>query len=135
MITVMIGGDFGRLHQGHIDHILKSYALGDFLYIVTHPDEGIRERKHYEPIPLWARIIMLRGILSLVGGKGEVILALDSDGSMVETLRHYHPTFYAKGGEYNDQNMLPSEVKICKEMGIQIIYGVGERLSQSRDLQ
>ena len=78
---------------------------------------------------------MLRGILNLVGGKGEVILALDSDGSMVETLRSYRPTFYAKGGEYNDQNMLSAEVSVCKEIGTCLIYGVGERLAQSRDLQ
>ena len=134
-VTTLIAGDFGRLHAGHLDHIMKAYALGDWLIIATHTDEGIKARKGYEPIPLWARVIFLRSILSLLGGAGEVVLAKDTDGLVAKTLTHYHPDIFAKGGGYNEDNMPKREKEVCKRLGIKIVYGVGERLNQSRDLK
>ena len=130
----LVAGDFGIIHQGHIDHIIKAYMLADWLIIATHPDEGIKERKGYIPIPLWARMMILKGLLNILGGQGQVVLAKDKDGGCVKTLRHYRPTFFIKGGEYNKDNLPKNEIEVCEELGIQIIYGVGERLSESRKL-
>ena len=133
-MNILIAGDFGILHQGHLDHIIKAYYLGDWLIIVTHTDESIKARKKYEPIPLWGRIVMLRAIIKLLGGQGEVVLAPDKDGKCAEALRFHKPDIFAKGGEYNESNLPKEELDICDELGIQIIYGVGERLAQSREL-
>src|SRR3990167_8409747 len=132
-MTVLVAGDFGHFHQGHLDHIMKAYALGDFLIIVTHTDQSILERKGYEPIPLWARITMLRAILSLLGGKGKVVLAEDKDGKCYKSLEKYHPDIFAKGGDRADEASLPlEEVEVCRVNGIKIIYGVGQHLNDSR---
>ena len=133
-ITVMVAGDFGRLHEGHLDHIVKAYGLGDKLYIVTHTDESIAARKSYKPMPLWARVMVLRGILTLLGGKGEIIIAKDDDGKCVRTLRALQPDIFAKGGAYTHETIPAEELAICDELDIQIIYNVGERLNQSRDV-
>ena len=132
MKTVMIAGDFGKIHSGHLLHIAKAYQLGDWLYIVTHYDYEITERKHYIPDPLESRVFMLNTFLKGLGGHGEVIMALDRDETVAATIRHLSPNIFAKGGEYNLQNLPPSEIEACKEVGCEIMFGIGETLNQSR---
>ena len=134
MVKVLIAGDFGLLHHGHIDHICKAYLMSDWLIIATHPDESIIERKKYNPIPLWARIALLKGLLNLLGGQGEVVLADDTNGECTKTLAHYRPDIFAKGGDRISGNLPLKEVELCNKLGIRIVYGVGEQLATSHDL-
>lgn len=132
MKTVMIAGDFGKIHSGHLLHIAKAYQLGGWLYIVTHYDYEIIERKGYIPDSLESRVFMLNTFLKGLGGMGEVIMALDRDGTVAATIKYLGPNIFAKGGEYNLQNMPPSEIEVCKEVGCEIRFGIGETLNQSR---
>ncbi len=133
-LKILICGDFGIIHEGHLDHIIKAYQLGDYLTIVTHSDESIKERKNYKPISLWARVMILRGIINLLGGEGRVVLAKDTDGKCVKTLRHYKPDIFAKGGDRTPDTMPEEELKVCEELGIKIIYGIGDLLNSSREI-
>jgi len=134
MKTVMVSGDFGIIHEGHVDHIIKAYALGDWLIIVTHTDDSIVTRKSYNPTPLWARIILLRGILAVLGGRGEVVVAKDADGKSTNTIERIAPDIYAKGGDRVPGNIPQEEVDVCREVGCEIIYGVGRKLNSSTEL-
>jgi cytidyltransferase-like protein len=135
MAIVMIAGDFGKLHAGHLDHILKAAKLGDFLIVITHPDAGIRSRKGYDPDPLEERIIKLSRILNDNKISGMVGVSLDSDGTVKKTLESYLPNIFAKGGDRRcDADMPPSEVKVCKRLGIEIRYGIGDKLGESRQM-
>ncbi len=134
MKTVMVSGDFGRIHEGHIDHIMKAYALGDWLIVVTHTDESIMARKPYVPAPIWARIILLRGIVATLGGRGEVIIAKDTNGKSTKTLEWLRPNVFAKGGDRVPGNLPQEELDICKEIGCEIIYGVGGNINHSTKL-
>jgi bifunctional ADP-heptose synthase (sugar kinase/adenylyltransferase) len=132
MKTVMVAGDFGKIHSGHLLHIAKAYELGDWLYIVTHYDYEITERKGYIPDLLENRVFILNTFLKGLGGYGEVIMALDRDGTVAATIKYLGPNIFAKGGEYNLQNMPSLEIDACKEVGCEIIFGIGETLNQSR---
>ena len=134
MKTVMVSGDFGRIHEGHIDHIIKAYALGDWLVIATHTDKSIVARKSYIPMPLWARIVLLRGILAVLGNKGEVVITKDTDGESTKTLKWIAPNIFAKGGDRVPGNIPQEEVDVCQEIGCEIVYGVGGRLNSSTKL-
>ena len=128
--TVLIAGDFGVIHEGHIDHIEKAYRLGDWLYIVTHPDSIILKHKGYKPVSLSARVKLLKGLLSLLGGCGEVIV--DPNRTVENTLRKIQPDIYAKGGDRLPDNMPDEEIKACNEIGCKVVYGVGSLLGSSR---
>ena len=134
MVVVMVAGDFGKLHTGHLDHIKKAYEMGDHLIIVTHTDESIRSRKSYEPEPLWRRIAELKTFLRGLGGEGKVVLAKDTDGKCIKSLKFYRPDIFAKGGGYTKDTLPPEEVEICKTLGIQIVFDVGDRLWESREI-
>ncbi len=133
-MKTLVVGDFGIIHQGHLDHIMKAYLMSDWLIIATHRDKSIRERKGYDPIPLWARMAMLRAFLEILGGQGEVVLAKDTDGGCIKTLEYYMPDFYVKGGDRTPENMPQKEKDVCEELGIEIIYGVGDLLNSSRGI-
>lgn len=58
----------------------------------------------------------------------DVVLSVDKDGSVIESLKmvaKLHPgdLYFAKGGDRNIDNI--PEKKVCEELGIKIINGVG----------
>lgn len=132
MKTVMIAGKFDPLHEGHIDHIRKASKLGDELLVVTHSDAVLERIKGKCNITLWARVAILKGILSLYSINGRVMCSLD--GTMVETLRRCKPDIFAKGGDRTPDNMPQSEIDACEEIGCEIVYGVGDKLNSSSSM-
>jgi len=129
--VTLVCGDFGKPHEGHLLHILKASQLGDELIIAIHPD-GIKERKGYEPDPLWFRMATIAGWLNTFGINGYIVLVKDTDELCVKTLEWYHPQIYAKGGDRVPETMPQEELDTCERLGIRIIYGVGEQISESR---
>lgn len=124
--TVMVAGKFDPLHDFHILHIQKASALGNYLYVVTHSDEVLKKIKGRVNIPLWARVDTIRALLSFYGIKGTAICSIDEDGTVVKTLEYLRPTIFAKGGDRTPDNMPNLEVEVCKRIGCEIVYGVGE---------
>ena len=131
----MIAGKFDPIHDGHIDHILKASALGDYLIVTTHTDDIVRKLKGRCEVPLWARMVLLKGILSLYHISGEVRLSIDEDGKSVRTLEMLHPEVFAKGGDRTPDNMPAEELEVCGRLGIKVIYGVGEPLNKSSGIK
>lgn len=130
MIKVAIAGKFDPCHEGHIDHILKAGALG-YLTIITHDDEVIKKIKGCCNIALWAREAVLKGLLCLYNIQGCVVVSVDTDGTVALTLKLIKPDIFAKGGDRTSDNMPENEIKVCKEIGCEIHYGVGDLLNAS----
>jgi len=133
--VVMVSGKFDPPHEGHIDHIMKASKLGNFLIVVTQPDEGILAVKGKVEIPVWARIALLKGILLYYDIPGEVYVGLDTDGKSVKSLRFFKPEVFAKGGDRTPQNMPHEEILECNEGGIRLEYGVGDPLNESSKIK
>ena len=129
--TVMVSGKFDPPHDGHIDHIVKASKLGDYLIIITHTDKVIKELKGYCNIPLWARVVLLKGILLNYNIKGDVLISLDTDGLSARSLIAYRPNVYAKGGDRTPLTMPTAEIEACKQIRCKIVYGCGDLLNSS----
>lgn len=137
MTRVMIAGKFDPIHDGHIVHLLEAAKLGDFLVVVTHTDDVVESnsKKGYCAVPLWARVVLLRGVLLYFGIQGEVRTAepYDIDGTVTNSLLIIRPDIFAKGGDRTLQNMPPTELEICRLQNIEIRYGIGEQLNSSSE--
>lgn len=130
--TVMVAGKFDPIHDGHVSHILKAAALGNYLVIVTHSDDVLdRIKPKGHAVPYWARIALLRGILMVYGIRGRVACSVDDDGTVTQTLLRFKPDIFAKGGDRTASNMPQSEIDACSQIGCKIVYGVGELLNSS----
>lgn len=133
MIKVAIAGKFDPLHEGHIDHIKKASKLGDCLIAITHRDEIVAKhsKKGLCYKPLVERMVALYEYpeIDMV-----IIAGNDKDGTVTNALRTIKPDIFAKGGDRTPDNMPAGEIKVCEELGIKIVYGVGDLLNSSSDL-
>mgnify|MGYP001558341396 CR=1 FL=1 len=132
MVTVCVAGKFDPIHEGHLDHIMKAATLGDKLIIVTHPDETIQKIKGKVNVPLWARLVLLCGLVQKLNLRATIVTDyFDDDGTITQWLYSNKPDIFAKGGDRTVNNMPPSELQVCREKGIVIIYNVGSLLNSS----
>lgn len=64
----------------------------------------------------------------------EVVISIDSDGTVAKTLEMIKPDIFAKGGDRTSDNMPKNEIETCGKLGIQIIYGIGDKINSSSEL-
>lgn len=131
MRKVCTAGGFDPFHDGHLQHIEEAMKLGDYLIVLISNDADMVRKKGKCNIPLQARIRIVQLILKGLGFPGEVIETIDKDGTQAETLRMVKPDKFARGGDRTPDRMPPNEIEACREIGCEIVYGVGEQLNQS----
>lgn len=135
LVRAMVSGKFDPPHEGHIDHIVKASKLGDELIVIAQPDDYIIKEKGKYNVPYWGRYVLLKGILMVYGIKGDVFIGLDRDGKSTESLKHFRPDVYVKGGDRVEGTLPAEEVEVCKQIGCRIVYGVGDLLNSSSKLE
>ncbi len=124
MKVVCCCGYFDPVHPGHRSHFQAARALGDKLVVITHPDELCIKKKGFCYEKLHDRIKALMAEPDV----DEVVVSIDSDGTVAKTLRLLKPQLFCKGGDRSpDQHPIPqAEVDACAEIGCTIVYNVGE---------
>ena len=130
MVKVAVAGGFDPLHVGHIKHIEAASKLGDWLIVIVSTDRDMARKKGYEFIPFKERMEIVKALKWV----DEVVPAIDTDGTVANTLRLIKPNIFAKGGDRTEDNMPENEIQTCKEIGCKIIYGVGQQLQSSSSL-
>ncbi len=123
-IIVAVSGYFDPLHVGHLEYFGKAKSLGDFLVVIVNNDEQLRKNRNIsQPFMKQEDRMDLIDTISFVD---KVVLSIDKDASVCETLKSLKPDIFAKGGD-----MLFGEVpetQICKELGIKMVHGLGAKI-------
>jgi len=128
MKVVAASGGMDPLHFGHVQYLNLARSLGDKLVVIVNSDEFLIRKKGYAFMPLEERM----GILSALRCVDEVVACIDQDQSVCETLRMLKPNVFAKGGDRNVGNI--PEAAVCKELGIEIVDGLGAKIQSSSEL-
>lgn len=111
--TVCVSGYFDPLHRGHVEYITNAKLLGDRLVVILNTD---CQRTQPSRTPLADR----KRILECLRAVDKVVVSVDNDTHVCDTLRQVHPTVFAKGHTASME-----EERVCKELDIQIVNGVG----------
>lgn len=126
MNIVAISGGFDPVTIGHIRYIQESATYGR-LHIFLNTDKWLMRKKGYVFMPFKERA----EILHAFRGVEMVIPAMDDDGTVCENIKMFLKPgdIFANGGDRNAKNT--PELKVCSDMKIRTMFGIGGRKIQS----
>ena len=135
MRVVVISGYFNPIHSGHIEYIKAASRLGDKLVVIVNSDEQVKI-KGSEPFMDEVERMKVAGAFK---GVDRVILSVDEDESVVETIKLLHNEYeldyffdkmcFCNGGDRTKGNS--PEEQYCEKKGIHTVYNVGGGKTQS----
>jgi cytidyltransferase-like protein len=130
--AIILSGYFIPIHKGHIEYFNNAKAKGDKLIVIVNSDHQrtLKGSKEFQKED--ERVFIVSNIKSV----DQVFLSIDQDRTVCETIRFiYQQLFvdfelaFANGGDQN-KNSIP-EVPVCKELGIELIDGLGDKIQSS----
>lgn len=122
---VAISGYFDPLHIGHLEYIELAKKLGNRLIVILNNDKQTKIKKGKEFMPQEER----KKILEALKHVDEVFLSIDEDRTVCKSLEAIKPNIFANGGDRHNQEI--PEAKICQELNIKIIDGLGDKIQSS----
>lgn len=125
MKIVCASGYFNPLHKGHVEYLEKAKSLGDKLIVIVNSDHQRVLKGSKEFMNEDERLLIVSSLRCV----DEVILSIDMDATVCDTLRIVQPDIFAKGGD-RFSGEIP-EAQVCNELGIQMVDGLGEKIQSS----
>lgn len=113
---IVISGGFDPIHPGHIAMIEAARQYGE-VHIVANSDEWLVRKKGSFHQPWLDRKKILEAYTPYVHAVD------DSDGTVCEALRRIKPDYFGNGGDRTNNNT--PELEVCRELGIEPIFGLG----------
>lgn len=113
---VCVSGFFDPLHVGHIEYLENARLLGDKLIVILNDD---CQRSTRPLMSISHRIQILKAIRFV----DHVVVAIDKDAHVSETLHEICPAVFAKGLHASEKEALT-----CEENHIELVENVGQNL-------
>ncbi len=132
MKAVIVSGYFNPLHKGHLEYLNHAKAIADKLIVIVNNDHqrALKGSKAFQDEE--ERVIIISNLKAV----DEVVLSVDQDRTVCETIRHISEKFgkeydlaFANGGDQSNESS--PEAPICKELGVTLIDGLGEKIQSS----
>ena len=118
---VVTSGGFDPIHPGHISLLQESAKYGDVVVAAVNGDAFLRAKKGRPFQDLRTRCLIVSAIRSV-----DYVVPFEIEGDLTvnEALRRLRPDVFTKGGDRVDADTIP-EWDTCKELGIEVVTGVG----------
>ncbi len=130
--AIIVSGYFNPLHKGHLAYFNNAKALCDELFVIVNNDHQ-RELKGSKPFQHEQERLL---IVSNIKAVDKAILSIDQDRTVCESIRllanQYRTDYdlaFANGGDQNNDTI--PEILVCKELGVALIDGLGEKIQSS----
>ena len=130
--AIIVSGYFNPLHKGHLELFEKAKTKGDALWVIVNSDLQRELKGSKAFMDQQERLIIVTAIAIV----DKALISLDKDKTQCATLRSLakehgaeYDLFFANGGDQNNHSI--PEVPICKEVGIELIEGLGDKIQSS----
>ena len=130
--AIIVSGYFNPLHKGHLELFEKAKSAGDELWVIVNSDLQRALKGSKEFMDENERLT----IVSAIKHVDKVLISIDKDKTQYATLAHLadkfgadFDLFFANGGDQNNESI--PEVPICKEKGIGLLEGLGDKIQSS----
>ena len=130
--AIIVSGYFNPLHKGHLELFEKAKRAGDELWVIVNSDLQRSLKGSKEFMDENERHI----IVSAIKYVDKALISIDRDKTQCETLAYLSGEFgadyalcFANGGDQNNDSI--AESTICKELAIDLIEGLGDKIQSS----
>ena len=130
--AIIVSGYFNPLHKGHLELFEKAKTKGDALWVIVNSDHQRELKGSKEFMNQDERLI----IVSAIGIVDKALVSIDKDKTQCATLRFLakengaeYELYFANGGDQNNDSI--PEMLICKEVGIGLLEGLGDKIQSS----
>ncbi|MGJ8745200.1 adenylyltransferase/cytidyltransferase family protein [Polaribacter sp.] len=129
---IIVSGYFNPIHKGHLEYINNAKALADELLVIVNSDfqRGLKGSKEFQKEE--ERLFIVQNIKSV----DKAMVSVDKDRTVCGSIRAIHEKYgneyqlgFANGGD-QDNNSIP-EAPVCKELNIDLIDGLGDKIQSS----
>jgi len=130
--VVAVSGYFDPPTPTHIVYFQAARKLGDLLLVLLNNDDQLLMKRKGSKLegriryPLMDRAQILNELRTI----DTVVVSIDTGRGISETLKIVRPHIFAKGGDRNLTNLPEEEIEACKEIGCEIVCGVGGSRSE-----
>ena len=130
--AIIVSGYFNPIHQGHLELFEKAKGAGDELWVIVNSDLQRELKGSKEFMDENERLI----IVSAIKHVDKALISIDQDKTQRATLAHLADSynnefdlFFANGGDQNNESI--PEVPVCREKGIGLLEGLGDKIQSS----
>jgi D-beta-D-heptose 7-phosphate kinase/D-beta-D-heptose 1-phosphate adenosyltransferase len=127
LTTVAVSGYFDPLHVGHIDMLEMAKGYGDRLVVIVNSDFQAALKKGKSFMEEKDRLRIVASLKCV----DSAFISIDKDRSVCKSLRMCAPHIFANGGDRTEGEI--PESKICRELNIEMIDGLGKKIRSSSD--
>ena len=131
--VVIVSGYFNPIHKGHIEYFENARKCGDQLWVIVNSDlqRELKGSKSFQDEEERLKIVSSLRVVD------RAYLSIDKDRTVCETIENIvksnttmHRKFmFANGGDQNNDSI--PEAKICKELGVELVDGLGDKIQSS----
>ena len=130
--AIIVSGYFNPIHKGHLEYFNNAKALADELFVIVNSDfqRELKGSKEFQKED--ERLFIVQNIKAV----DKAIISIDTDRTVCVSLNHLYKKFgleydlgFANGGDQNNDSI--PEASICKQLGIHLIDGLGDKIQSS----
>ena len=130
--AILVSGYFNPLHKGHLELFVKAKEAGDQLWVIVNSDLQRELKGSKEFMDENERLL----IISAIGIVDKALISIDNNKTQCATLgdlanqySNQYELYFANGGDQNNDSI--PEVSVCREKGIGLMEGLGDKIQSS----
>lgn len=130
--AIIVSGYFNPVHKGHIVYFHSARKFADKLIVIVNNDYQRKLKGSKEFMKEDERVMILKE-LKIVN---YVYLSIDNTKDVSLTIRkineelsNQYEILFGNGGDQNNDTI--PEAKICKELNVKLIDGLGDKIQSS----
>ena len=132
MNAVIVSGYFNPLHKGHLELFENARRKGTELWVIVNSDFQRELKGSKEFMDENERLEIIRALKVV----DKAFISIDRDSTQCKTLGTISNFFsydyslsFGNGGDQTNESI--PETKTCKELGIKLIDGLGDKIQSS----
>ncbi len=130
----IVSGGFDPIHIGHLELFERAKAQADDLFVIVNDDEFLKRKKDKPFMLLKERMMIVQALKPVK----LTIKSIDEDDTVCKTIKFVHEMYkkkydkliFCNGGDRTNVGNTP-EHNQCVELGIEPVYGLGEKIQSS----